>query len=95
MKDPLETSIRLNHSFKMNIATRILEGPGRKPGRRPGSVPEVETGSGNRSWNIPNSFQTVSRGSMEGFREIPGRFPEDSGKVPGRFPEVIALATTI
>ena len=68
----------------MSIATRIPEGPRRKPGRRPGSDLEVETDSGNRSRYIPKGFQTVSRGSMEGFREIPGRFPE-----------VIALATTI
>ena len=60
----------------MSIATRIKEGNGRKPGRRPGGDPEVETDSGNRSQYIPKGFQTVSRGNMEGFREIPGRFPE-------------------
>ena len=86
---PLETSIRLNHSFKMNIATRIPEGPGRKPGRRPGSGPEVETDSGNRSPNIREGFKKVSRGSIwfpRDSRKVPRRFLEGSQKVSGRFP---------
>ena len=67
----------------MGIASRILEGPGRKPRRRPGSDPEVETDSGNHSLKISNGLKKVSRRSMEGFREIPGRFPEGFQKDPG------------
>ena len=87
---PLETSIYLNHSFKMGIAIRIPEGSGRKPGRRPGSDPEVETDSANPSWDIPLGFQAASIGS----RKASEGFPEGSRKIPGRFPEVIAFASS-
>ena len=77
---PLETSIHSNHSFKMGIAIRIPEEPGRKPGRRPGSDPEVETDIGKRSL----IKCLLVEGRLRDSQRIPKGFPEDSRKVPGR-----------